>query len=333
MPDKNRVPPGIAYLADNIISSQNIMGSSHEARSKWAKGLTFSKNSSPLFFAGCGYQYEGQLENIMNLVRKLDSSVVGSDTAMKMAGLQKKLGMGGLVNRLVGGKDAGQALPLRDAVKVLQALGVEMGYLGEDEPCCGGLLYYGGLRDDFDKNSAAVTDKFRKHGAKKIISIVPSCTYTLRDLIPASVGGSAIEVQHFSEAALAALGSKELKYPTPLKVTYHDPCQMARYLNLVEAPRQVIKAIKGLELVEPSFAKGKYATCCGGGGGFEAVFPELSQMLAVNRARELIETGAELIITQCPGCVMQLRGGLKQLNKENVKVMDLAEVMAVAMGV
>jgi Fe-S oxidoreductase len=82
--------------------------------------------------------------------------------------------------------------------------------------------------------------------------------------------------------------------------------------------------------VETEWTKGEWATCCGGGGGFEAVFPELSHLLAVNRARELLETGAEMIVTHCPGCILQLKAGLKELKKDNVEVIDLAQVIAAA---
>ena len=71
---------------------------------------------------------------------------------------------------------------------------------------------------------------------------------------------------------------------------------------------------------------------CGGGGGFEAVFPELSEILAVNRVKELVETGAEIIVTHCPGCIMQLEDGLKKLKINNVAVLDLAQVVAMAIG-
>ncbi len=84
---------------------------------------------------------------------------------------------------------------------------------------------------------------------------------------------------------------------------------------------------------KPSGLRGEWATCCGGGGGFEAVFPELSQILAVNRAKELVDTGAEIIVTHCPGCIMQLKTGLKELKVNNVEVLDLAQVVAMAMGV
>lgn len=91
-----------------------------------------------------------------------------------------------------------------------------------------------------------------------------------------------------------------------------------------------MQAIKGIELVEPDWTTREYATCCGGGGGFEAVFPELSQVLAVNRTRELLETGAEIIVTHCPGCIMQLKDGLRELKVDNVEVLDLTQVIAMA---
>ena len=92
-----------------------------------------------------------------------------------------------------------------------------------------------------------------------------------------------------------------------------------------------MKAINNIELVEPKWTSGIWATCCGGGGGFEAVFPELSLTLAKNRAKELADTGAEIIVTHCPGCIMQLEAGLKELNLNNIKVVDLAEIIARSM--
>jgi len=118
-----------------------------------------------------------------------------------------------------------------------------------------------------------------------------------------------------------------------VKVTYHDPCQLVRYMGIVDEPRMILRAIKGIELVEPEWTKREWSTCCGGGGGFEAVFPEMSQILAVNRAKELVDTGAGIIVTHCPGCIMQLKTGLKELKAEKIEVLDLAQVVARAMGV
>jgi len=326
------MPPGLVYLAENITSKQNILGDSKGSKAKWAKNLKFASGTETIFFAGCGYQYSAALESLSSLIRGMDKSAIGAELPMGMASFQRKLGvdLAGIYRKVaVRGGDA-DAQPLRDAVRVLDTLGVEFGYLGEDEPCCGGLLYYIGLQKDFARNAEQLHRKLKSLGVKRIISLVPSCTYTLRDLIGNCTDGYDLEVKHFIEVVVEKIGSRELRFPREVKVAYHDPCQLGRYLGLVEEPRRILGAIKGIELVETEWTKGEWATCCGGGGGFEAVFPELSHLLAVNRARELLETGAEMIVTHCPGCILQLKAGLKELKKDNVEVIDLAQVIAAA---
>lgn len=332
---KSLVPPGLAYIADNIISRQNILGASKEEGARWAKDLGLPKRAETIFFAGCGYQYASDLKALMSLIRKLDKSAIGAELPMRFAGFQKKLGtdLGGIYRKVASRGGGSDAQPLKDAVRVLRHLGVEFGYLAEDEPCCGAPLYYTGLQKEFASNAQQMYKKLKSLGVKRIIGIVPSCTNTLRNLFPSCVDGYDIEVKHFLEVVLENMGSQELRFPGEVKVTYHDPCQLARYMGLIDEPRMILKAIKGIELVEPDWTKGEWATCCGGGGGFEAVFPELSQILAVNRAREMVETGAQIVVTQCPGCVMQLQEGIKELKTSDVEVLDLTQVIARAMEV
>jgi Fe-S oxidoreductase len=149
--------------------------------------------------------------------------------------------------------------------------------------------------------------------------------------MPECVPGFDIEVKHYSQVVAENIQSKNLKFPKNVKVTYHDPCQLSRYLGLIDEPRKILSSIKGLELVEPEWTKGEWSTCCGGGGGFEVVFPEISEMLAVARVQELTKTGAQMIVTACPGCIMQIKDGLKAQKIDNVEVLDLAEVIAQSM--
>jgi len=330
---KELIPPGLAYIADNIISKHNILGVPKEQGARWAEDLNLPRRAETIFFAGCGYQYTGELEALMSLIRRMDKSAIGTELPMRFASLQKKLGadLAGIYRRVAAKDAASDAQPLRDAVRVLSNLGVSFGYLADDEPCCGASLYYTGLQKEFATKAQETYKKLKSLGVKRIIGIVPSCTYALRNLFPLYIDGYDLEVKHFSEVVLGNISSRELKFPREVKVTYHDPCQLARYLGLIEEPRKILRAIEGIELVEADWVKGEWATCCGGGGGFEAVFPELSQILAVNRARELIETGAQIIVTQCPGCIMQLKDGLKELKIDGVEVLDLAQIVAMAM--
>jgi Fe-S oxidoreductase len=94
-----------------------------------------------------------------------------------------KTGIDALLLKVMGrGKDS-EAAPLVDAIKVLRKIGENPGYLAENEPCCGGILHYMGLQEDFAKHSHQVNEKLKSRGVKKIIGIVPSCTYTLRKLM------------------------------------------------------------------------------------------------------------------------------------------------------
>jgi Fe-S oxidoreductase len=333
MDSKELMPPGLAYLADNITAKHNLLGAAKGSGARWAKDLKLAKGSDTIFFAGCGYQYSGELEALMSLLRRIDRSAVSTEMAMNLAGLQKKMGIdaAGIYRRVIGRGNEADAEPLRAAVKVLTYLGEQFGYLAEDEPCCGGLLHYIGRHKEFDRHAQSVYDQLKSRGISRIIGLVPSCTNTLRTLITRSAKAQDLEVKHFCEVVAENVATRELRFPRPVKVTYHDPCQLVRYMGLVEEPRKILKAIGGIELVEPKWTKGRWATCCGGGGGFEAVFPELSHILAVNRAKELLDTGAEIIVTHCPGCIMQLKAGLKEL-KSDVQVLDLAQVVAMALG-
>ena len=82
---KNLVPPGLTYLADNIITRQNILGATKEQGARWARDLNLPRLSETMFFAGCGYQYSAQLERLMSLIRGIDKSVIGAEYEMTRA--------------------------------------------------------------------------------------------------------------------------------------------------------------------------------------------------------------------------------------------------------
>jgi hypothetical protein len=326
------IPPALIYLADNITSSQNILGVPKEQSARWAKGLNLPKRAETIFFAGCGYQFSQRLESLMSLIRRMDKSPIGAELPMRFAGFQKKLGVNlpGIYTRVLAEGGDVEVKPLEAAVKVLRHLGVQFGYLAEDEPCCGALLYQAGLHQEFARNARQAYQKLRSLGVKRVIGMVPYCTHAILRLWPLYIDGFDLEVKHFLEVVSENVSSRRWRFPRRVKAVYHDPCQLVRYLKLVEEPRQILRSIEGIELVETAWTRGEWATCCGGGGGFEAVFPELSQLLAINRARELLETGAGMVITHCPGCVMQLKVGLKELKADGVEVLDLAQVIALA---
>jgi Fe-S oxidoreductase len=333
-PNKNLVPAGLSYLTGNISTHHNIAGSSKHSRSEWAHGLQLPERSETIFFSGCGYQYFSRLEPVMSLLHKFDKSPVGTGLPLTFARLSKGMGidLASVYSRLLPstGKN-GEEQPLRDAVKVLRNLHVDFGYLADNEPCCGGPLYYVGYEKQFKTQAQATYQQLKSAGVRKIISIVPSCTYTLRTLYPAYIDGFDIEVNQFLEVVLDKIRPGMLKYPGHIKVVYHDPCQLSRYLGLINEPRRILETIEGIELVEPERTSGNWSTCCGGGAGFEVVFPDLSHILATNRVKELMEMEPDVIVTHCPGCIMQLRSGLQEIHDNHTKIMDIAQILSRAM--
>jgi dimethylglycine catabolism B len=325
-------PPGHAFVAENIRQRNNVLGAAPETRAAWAKGIHFNPDNTRIFFSGCGYQYGSQVECLGGLLRTLDRSVIGAELPQQFGGLAQIFGFNpALIYTKLFARRRDEGAPLRAAVKVLQALGYDLGYLGAAEPCCGALMHFMGHQEDFTANARRVYQTLHEAGVKEIVSIVPSCTHALRELIPAVVPEWDITVKHFSEVVADKMATRRWRSPEPVKVTYHDPCQLGRFLGVTAAPRDILNAIEGVEFVEPEHAKGEMSTCCGGGAGFETVFPELSEILAANRAREMVETGAEVIVTQCPGCIAQLVEGLKKISRPDVRVLDLAEIAALSL--
>lgn len=331
--DSDYVPPGLTYLAENIITRQNILGVSKEQGARWAQKLDLPSRAETIFFAGCGYQYSAQLEVLMSLARGVDKSVIGAELPMRFARFQKKLGLNlpGIYSNVLSRGGEAQVKPLEAAVKVLRNLGIQLGYLAKNEPCCGAALYHAGLQSKFAENARRAYRVLKDSGVKQVIGVVPYCTHALQELFPLYIDDYDLEVKHFVEIVAGKISSLKLRYPRQVRVTYHDPCQLVRYMNLVEEPRRILNSIEGVTLVETDWTHGEWSTCCGGGGGFETVFPELSQVLSVNRVTELLETKPDIIVTHCPGCIMQLKDGLRQLKVGGVEVLDLSEVVATAM--
>jgi heterodisulfide reductase subunit B len=325
------IPVGHVYIRESVLERGNIFGIA-EDRSAWAKNLNLPRKADYIFFAGCGYQLMRFAEGMMGTIRTTQKMGMGMGRVIGISKAFRRLGIDvvSITSKVTtAGKEDPYTKVLSNAVSVLRKLGVNLGYLGEDEPCCGSPLYYSGFVDDYVKNARKNYDLLKSLGVKKIIGIIPACTASLKNLYPKLVDGYDIEVKHFVEVVAERLRETNLKPKLKEKmvITYHDPCQLSRYLNITTEPREIIYRIEGLEVREPEeMQKGEWSTCCGGGGGMEVCFPELSERLAVRRVEELLATGASVIATSCPACIMQLLKGINKL-KADIKIIDLAEIL------
>jgi hypothetical protein len=321
------VPPGLLLFKDNILYKNNLFGIS--SKSKWARELGIPVGGETIFFAGCGYQFLDEAQATLSLILALDRRDLPWEKTLWVTKTLNHLGvnLGELYAKLVSHSHL-SGEPLRCASIVLQRIGVKFGSLFEEEPCCAAPLYYIGFQEEFANKAIATHQILQGKGVKKVITIVPSCTFALKNLFPTFVKGWEVEVRHFLEVVCEGI-KKGVKFrlPNKVKVTYHDPCFMSRSLGLIEEPRHILRSVEGVEFVEVEYAKGEWSTCCGGGGGFEVIFPEVSHILAMNRAKELLETGASVIVTSCPGCLIQLSEGVKKLKALEVEVVDMTQLL------
>ncbi|WXG39982.1 MAG: (Fe-S)-binding protein [Candidatus Freyarchaeum deiterrae] len=196
-----------------------------------------------------------------------------------------------------------------------------------DEGCCGMHPYWDGeikLTADIARENVEI---FKKTGAKTIVTACAGCYSTFKNAYPALVENFDFKVVHFSELLWELIkgGKLKLKKTTPMKVTYHDPCHLGRHAEVFDAPREVIKSIPGVELVEMEH-HGRDSNCCGGGGGYFTAFPENSVEIAEKRVREAEETGADALVTTCPLCKTNLDLGIKRLDSK-LKLYELSELV------
>jgi Fe-S oxidoreductase len=195
-------------------------------------------------------------------------------------------------------------------VRALRAAGLDFGLLGDSEPCCRSFSLALGDRDGFEERALENIELFRSTGASRIVTACPHCLQVLRDEYSPVMG---LEVVHAAEVLAGALKKKAFSPggERKLRAAYHDPCFLGRWCEIYDAPRRLLSAVPGLELLE--FERNlENSWCCGAGGGVKAGRPELSAWTAEERLEEARAVGAEAVITACPHCVQQLeeRGAL-----------------------
>jgi heterodisulfide reductase subunit D len=125
-------------------------------------------------------------------------------------------------------------------------------------------------------------------------------------------------------------GKLKFNHALSKKVTYHDPCHLGRHCGLYQPPREVLKRIPGIELVEMERVK-ENSRCCGAGGGLKAGFPELQAQISVTRVKEAERTGADFLVSTCPFCYQGLQLGINAA-ESSLKMCDLTELVVEAQG-
>lgn len=219
----------------------------------------------------------------------------------------------------------------RSAVAAFRAAGIPFGVLGKEEVCCSEMVRSVGEDGLFTDLAEANTDAFGRHGVKEIVTACPHGLHSFvnhyRRLDPSMAERRALHLSQVLEAAVAS-GALKLEGLGERKVTFHDPCFLGRRGGVYDAPRNVLRAIPGVELVEMERSRER-SLCCGGGGGRMWVEAGEGEKIAEVRVREAVGTGAGIVVTACPFCFTNLDDAVKTGGYEDrIVVKDLTELVA-----
>ncbi|MFB3886357.1 MAG: (Fe-S)-binding protein [Thermodesulfobacteriota bacterium] len=302
--------PAHKKVAENIAKTHNQFGSPHGNRKKWVTGnIQVASKADLLYFVGCSASY----------------------TNPEIA---------------------------RATAKIFNASGTPF-MLMPDEWCCGNTLYSVGMIDEAQALARRNVDAVKATGAK---TVVLSCAEGYRmwktdypKMLNISTKDLGFEVIHLLEFADAMVkkGSLKLTKPVNGRMTYHDSCGISRLADswtpwkgergwmgtvspklkrrrgtegLYGQPRNILKAIPGLNFVEMPRTR-ENAFCCGAGRGTREAFPQLASFSAKHRLEEVKHVGAETLVSACPWCKNNFAVAAKETGNP-VKVMDIAELIS-----
>ncbi len=305
--------PAHKKVAQNIAKNHNQFGAPHENRKKWlTSNIKVADKADLLYFVGCSASY------------------LNPEIAQATA-------------------------------KILNTSGTPF-MLMPDEWCCGNTLFSVGMLDEARKLAKRNIEAVKASGAKTVLT---ACAEGYRmwkvdypKLLDIATSDLGFNVRHLVEFADRALrkGTLKLTKPVDLRLAYHDSCGISRladpwtpysgergWMGMVDPrlkrrrgtsglyaqPRNILKAIPGLTFVEMPRTR-ENSFCCGAGRGTKEAFPDLASFSAKHRLEEVREVGAEALVSACPWCKNNFAQAVKE-NGDNIKVMDIAELIAASL--
>ena len=282
--------PQVKPVIEGLRKQLNMLGKPAAERGNWVRDLRVKnlalEPAKYAFHAGCRYSFDGDLGHVA-----------------------------------------------RTSIRILQKAGLDVGILGARESCCGGRAFNMGYRDEMEARANQNLRTWKKAGVKTIVTPCSDCYHAFKRIYPPEAGVE-VRVVHMVEliADLVKNGRLRMSKSVPMKVTYHDPCKLGRQgepyepwegkekkifgqavaydpprprysgaFGVYEPPREVLRAIPGIELVEMERIK-EYAWCCGAGGGVYEAYPDFARTTANDRIDEAEATGADALVSACPWC-------------------------------
>jgi heterodisulfide reductase subunit D len=284
------LPSSLQRLSEIIVSAGNISDEDNVRRLGWTENMT----SRPV-----GLNYSGQVE-VTYFV--------------------------GCVSSLF---PASYCIP-QSLVETFEKAGVNYALIGGDEHCCGYPLLLNGESERALEMARHNVEAVRTIGATKVVMACPSCYHMWKHTYPKLLDDGAmdgLEILHETGILAELARTDRLHFkPWPVTITYHDSCDLGRKSGIFEPPREVLRAIPELKLVEMADHR-EHSLCCGGGGNLETYNRELAQALPLRRLKQAQNAAASVIVVSCQQCKRTLAGAARR-EKIRIRVLDLAEVVA-----
>ena len=212
-------------------------------------------------------------------------------------------------------------------VKILNKAGVDFGILGTKENCCGESIRKTGNEELFKQLARENIKTWIENGVKKILVSSPHCYHTFKNEYPEfSVN---FEIVHISQYLFELINEGRLQISKEYgqKITYHDPCYLGRHNGIYDEPREVLKKIPGLELIEMSESR-EDSLCCGMGGGRIWMETPVSERFSNLRLDEAVGLGAQVLVTSCPYCITNFEDSRVVMNYDDViQIKDITEIL------
>ena len=314
------VLPEHSMMLESLRKEDNIMMQPKADRGKWAEGLDVKdlsrgERADVAYHAGCLYSYDPELSPIA-----------------------------------------------RDTVMLLRDAGADVGIRSSQESCCGSIAFQLGFQGEFIKFAESNIDDWNAAGVSKVVTSCACCLGVMKSVYPLLGKEMRFEVLHITQYVDDLVKDGKLK-PTrsfPARVTYHDPCNLGRkseayvpwkgeekkvlgqfilrepekvvhrgWNGIYEPPRDIIRSVPGVELVEMERTM-EWAWCCGAGSGVKQSMNDFALWTASERIEEAKSVGGEAIVTACPWCQRNFRDAVAA-SGDSLPVYDVVEFMRQAL--
>lgn len=223
----------------------------------------------------------------------------------------------------------------QNATRILHHLEIPFVHYGDRERCCGLYLALGGYKKDFQALVRSNLEMFKESGIDTIVFSCPGCYATFNENYPQMALEMGLECnirfKHIVVYLSELIADGRLKFTAPINntITYHDSCHVGRWFGHYDEPRNVLRAIPGIQLREMEHIKEK-SLCCGLVSAFDSL-PSVAHS-GMTRVQEAETTGAESLVTNCAGCGSQFNATCHAMGTK-VQQMDLTELVAKALGI